>query len=108
MDKLLGCVQMVVNMLRRDEKPSSVAEELESVVADVMNELTELRAQTAKLTKQRDLAVNALNAVKVVMNHSEGIAGWHLNGNIATWYEVLPEVDDVLAAIKSSEVMNLS
>jgi hypothetical protein len=50
------------------------------------------------------LAVTALNAVKAVMNHSEGIAGWHLNGNVATWYEVLPEVDDALAAIKSSEM----
>jgi hypothetical protein len=106
MDKLLGCVQMVANMLLRDEKPARVeaAEELKTVAADVMNELTELRAQTAKLTKQRDLAVNALNAVKVAMNHSEGIAGWHLNGNIATWYEVLPEVDDALAVIKSTEV----
>ena len=67
-------------------------------------EAAQLRLQVAKLTEQRDLAVTALNAVKTVMNRSEGIAGWHLNGNVATWYEVLPEVDDAIAAIKSSEI----
>ena len=63
-----------------------------------------LQQEVATLTEQRDLAVEALNAVKAVMNHSEGIAGWYLNGNVATWYEVLPEVDDALAVIKSTEM----
>jgi hypothetical protein len=28
----------------------------------------------------------------------DGIAGWHLNGDVASWASLLPEVDDALAA----------
>ncbi|MGY3911035.1 hypothetical protein ACW5XW_08250 [Aeromonas piscicola] len=36
--------------------------------------------------------LEALNGVMGVMNNSEGVVGWHRNGDIATWGEVLPEV----------------
>lgn len=46
----------------------------------------------AAMTKQRDVLREALNGVLGVMNNSEGVAGWHKNGDIATWDELLPEV----------------
>lgn len=62
-------------------------------------------AQTAELimglaTAVRQLeAMNAvqlavIESVRAVAAHSVGIAGWHQNGNIATWSEVLPELED--------------
>ena len=52
--------------------------------------LAECQAQEAKLRE-------ALDAVQQVANRSEGIAGWHLNGDIASWDSILPEVDEALA-----------
>ncbi len=46
----------------------------------------------AAMTKQRDVLHEALNGVVGVMNNSQGVAGWHQNGAIATWDELLPEV----------------
>jgi len=46
----------------------------------------------AAMTKQRDVLLEALNGVRGVMNNSQGVAGWHQNGAIATWDELLPEV----------------
>ncbi|PLO10685.1 hypothetical protein CWN46_06815 [Klebsiella pneumoniae] len=36
-----------------------------------------------------------IEAVRGVADNSSGIAGWHLNGEIAKWSEILPEIDDV-------------
>lgn len=36
-----------------------------------------------------------VEAVRGVADNSSGIAGWHLNGDIATWGEILPEIDDL-------------
>ncbi|MGN4997445.1 hypothetical protein ACTG25_03605 [Aeromonas sp. 80P] len=46
----------------------------------------------AAMTKQRDVLLDAMHAVQGVMNSSEGVAGWHKNGDIASWDKVLPEV----------------
>ncbi|WP_334659550.1 hypothetical protein [Klebsiella aerogenes] len=36
-----------------------------------------------------------IEAVRGVADDSSGIAGWHLNGEIAKWSEILPEIDDI-------------
>ncbi|MEH9283704.1 hypothetical protein [Klebsiella quasipneumoniae] len=36
-----------------------------------------------------------IEAVRGVADNSSGIAGWHLNGDIAKWSEILPEIDDI-------------
>lgn len=36
-----------------------------------------------------------IEAVRSVADNSSGIAGWHLNGDIATWEEILPEINDI-------------
>ncbi|MGQ5735346.1 hypothetical protein ACUNI2_26670 [Serratia sp. IR-2025] len=50
----------------------------------------------------------AIDAAIVVAHQSSGIAGWHLNGDIAGWDEILPELnietpatDAALAAIEA-------
>lgn len=55
------------------------------------------------MTKQRDVLLDALYAVQGVMNSSEGVAGWHKNGDIASWDKVLPEVADALEFVEGEQ-----
>lgn len=57
----------------------------------------------AAMTKQRDVLLEALNGVLGVMNNSQGVAGWHQNGNIATWDELLPEVATALEFVEGEK-----
>ena len=53
-----------------------------------------------------------ITAVKDLARDSEGVIGWHLNGDVASWDEVLPELshsqtpatDAALAAIEARGV----
>lgn len=54
----------------------------------------------AAMTKQRDVLLEALNGVQGVMNNSQGVAGWHKNGAIASWDELLPEVAAALEFVE--------
>ncbi|VUC79800.1 Uncharacterised protein [Raoultella terrigena] len=36
-----------------------------------------------------------IEAVRGIADNSSGIAGWHLNGEIAQWSEILPEIDAI-------------
>ena len=55
------------------------------------------------MTKQRDVLLDALNGVLGVMNNSQGVAGWHQNGVIATWDELLPEVAAALEFVEGEQ-----
>ena len=55
------------------------------------------------MTKQRDVLLDALNGVLGVMNNSQGVAGWHQNGAIATWDELLPEVAAALEFVEGEQ-----
>lgn len=57
----------------------------------------------AAMTKQRDVLLDAMYAVQSVMNSSEGVAGWHNNGDIASWDKVLPEVADALEFVEGEQ-----
>lgn len=57
----------------------------------------------AAMTKQRDVLREALNDVQDVMNNSQGVAGWHQNGAIATWDELLPEVATALEFVEGEQ-----
>lgn len=57
----------------------------------------------AAMTKQRDVLREALNGVLDVMNNSQGVAGWHQNGAIATWDELLPEVAAALEFVEGEQ-----
>ena len=54
----------------------------------------------AAMTKQRDVLREALDGVLGVMNNSQGVAGWHKNGAIASWDELLPEVAAALEFVE--------
>jgi hypothetical protein len=53
--------------------------------------------------RQRDVLLEALNGVLGVMNNSQGVAGWHQNGAIATWDELLPEVATALEFVEGEQ-----
>ncbi|HDN9016676.1 TPA: hypothetical protein P2I01_003577 [Aeromonas salmonicida] len=55
------------------------------------------------MTKQRDVLLEALSGVQGVMNNSQGVAGWHKNGDIATWDELLPEVATALEFVEGEQ-----
>lgn len=57
----------------------------------------------AAMTKQRDVLREALDGVLGVMNNSQGVAGWHKNGDIATWDELLPEVAAALEFVEGEQ-----
>lgn len=56
----------------------------------------ELADRYNAVLKQRDELLAALEAVQAVANKSSGIAGWHLNGDVASWDDLLPEVAEVI------------
>lgn len=55
------------------------------------------------MTKQRDVLLDAMYAVQGVMNSSEGVAGWHKNGDIASWDKVLPEVATAIEFVEGEQ-----
>lgn len=48
-----------------------------------------------------------IEAVRGVADNSSGIAGWHLNGEIAKWSEILPEIDDIETPVTDSMVARI-
>ncbi|MFM5261055.1 hypothetical protein ACEUAS_01920 [Aeromonas caviae] len=56
-----------------------------------------------RLHQHRDTLLEALNGVMGVMNNSQGVAGWHQNGAIATWDELLPEVAAALEFVEGEQ-----
>ncbi|HBS2774381.1 TPA: hypothetical protein ACXPW6_003938 [Klebsiella variicola subsp. variicola] len=48
-----------------------------------------------KLAAENVAMRETIEAVRGVADNSSGIAGWHLNGEIAQWSEILPEIDDI-------------
>lgn len=57
----------------------------------------------AAMTKQRDVLLDAMYAVQSVMNDSQGVVGWHKNGAIASWDELLPEVATALEFVEGEQ-----
>ncbi|HBB3131813.1 TPA: ead/Ea22-like family protein, partial [Escherichia coli] len=91
---------------------SDLATQLEVQLARA-NALAEGQQKAIESIKQADSAVKlahekfsalaaenaamheTIEAVRSVADNSSGIAGWHLNGDIATWEEILPEINDI-------------
>ncbi|HAL9320407.1 TPA: hypothetical protein H7V12_001013 [Escherichia coli] len=47
------------------------------------------------LAAENAVMLETIEGVRSVADNSSGIAGWHLNGDIATWEEILPEINDI-------------
>ncbi|HCB7559014.1 TPA: hypothetical protein PJM06_004757 [Escherichia coli] len=57
--------------------------------------IAELEGNCAALAAENAAMHETIEAVRGVADNSSGIAGWHLNGDIATWEEILPEINDI-------------
>lgn len=57
----------------------------------VVNQKQRLDAVVAECAAQKSV----IDAVVAVANQSQGISGWHLNGDVAGWGEILPEIYDI-------------
>ncbi|EOP1639725.1 hypothetical protein QSF97_001981, partial [Escherichia coli] len=68
-------------------------------VAKLLSDLaTQLEVQLVRanaLVAENAAMHETIEAVRSVADNSSGIAGWHLNGDIATWEEILPEINDI-------------
>ncbi|HAW8135705.1 TPA: hypothetical protein JLQ29_000298 [Escherichia coli] len=76
--------------------------ELESKLETALREcrsagitIDNLDAKCAALAAESAAMHETIEAVRSVADNSSGIAGWHLNGDIATWEEILPEINDI-------------
>lgn len=53
----------------------------------------ELNEQVQALAAESAIQDFIISAVKELVRDSQGVAGWHLNGAVASWDEVLPELN---------------
>lgn len=61
----------------------------------LVRKFAEAEAKCAALAALNAAMHETIEAVRSVADNSSGIAGWHLNGDIATWEEILPEINDI-------------
>lgn len=61
----------------------------------LVRKFAEAEAKCAALAADNAAMHETIAAVRSVADNSSGIAGWHLNGDIATWEEILPEINDI-------------
>ncbi|WP_280101298.1 hypothetical protein [Escherichia coli] len=83
-------VQLVrANALAEDQqKAIESIKQADSAVKLAHEKFSALAAENAAMHE-------TIEAVRSVADNSSGIAGWHLNGDIATWEEILPEINDI-------------
>lgn len=70
---------------------------IESAEGDMVDyeDYAALEARCAALAAENAAMHETIEAVRSVADNSSGIAGWHLNGDIATWEEILPEINEI-------------
>lgn len=61
----------------------------------VADKFSELKAKRRELAAENAAMHETIEAVRSVADNSSGITGWHLNGDIATWEEILPEINEI-------------
>ncbi len=61
----------------------------------LVRKFAEAEAKCAALAAENAAMHETIEAVLSVADNSSGIAGWHLSGDIATWEEILPEINDI-------------
>lgn len=78
----------------------------------LVRKFAEAEAKISALAAENAAMHETIEAVRSVADNSSGIAGWHLNGDIATWEEILPEINDIetpatdafLAEVRASSI----
>ncbi|EOG3907575.1 hypothetical protein ACLBR3_003128 [Salmonella enterica] len=61
----------------------------------LVRKFAEAEAKCAALAAENAEMHETIESVRSVADNSSGISGWHLNGDIATWEEILPEINDI-------------
>ncbi|ENY9790077.1 hypothetical protein APT14_14745 [Escherichia coli] len=61
----------------------------------LVRKFAEAEAKISALAAENAAMHETIEAVRSVADNSSGIDGWHLNGDIATWEEILPEINDI-------------
>nr|WP_277629157.1 hypothetical protein [Pantoea ananatis] len=67
----------------------------------------ELQQRAGTLAAENAVLKSVIEAVRGVADNSKGIAGWHLNGEVAGWDEILPEINDAVFPLTNSCVTSL-
>ena len=68
---------------------------LEDTNIDAMCRILELETNLVALVAENAGLREVINEVRSIVANSHGVSGWHQNGDIAEWDEVLPEIDSV-------------
>lgn len=63
-----------------------------AVAGDTIAKVQQLVAESAALKAENCIQDFIISAVKDLVRESDGVTGWHRNGDVATWDEVLPEL----------------
>lgn len=93
---LVRCLaaQLEVQLVRANELAEDHQKAIESIKqADAAVKLA--HEKFSELAAENAAMHETIEAVRSVADNSSGIAGWHLNGDIATWEEILPEINDI-------------
>lgn len=92
-DALEGSIKMSAHQGDRFER-DVVGQQAWRAVQEIRRLVTERNA----LEAERDRLRECLHDFIDLADHSEGVAGWHLNGDILTWeeIEVLTTANDLL------------
>lgn len=61
-----------------------------AVAGDTIAKVQQLVAESAALKAENCIQDFIISAVKDLVRESDGVTGWHRNGDVATWDEVLP------------------
>ncbi|CTV41006.1 phage protein [Escherichia coli] len=87
-------VQLEVQLVRANALAEDQQKSIESIKqADSAVKLA--HEKFSALAAENAVMLETIEAVRSVADNSSGIAGWHLNGDIATWEEILPEINDI-------------
>lgn len=74
------------------------AVDMRSVAKLISDLATQLEVQLVRanaLAAENAGLKEVINEVRSIIANSHGVSGWHQNGDIAEWDEVLPEIDSV-------------
>lgn len=63
------------------------------VTGRMVQEINALQEQVRALAAENAIQDFIISAVKDLVRESEGVSGWHLNGDIASWDKALPELN---------------
>lgn len=76
--------------LRFQDCPEGTDEERTKVIQEEHRiEMASFQKQIEELTKTIDILGHGLREVQILLDHSEGVAGLHQNGDVASWGDLL-------------------